>query len=528
MTLKIGKIIKRRALSVLSLFMAISLSLAAEINKDTVVYRASTRAAFASGDYTPFWLVSNIHGLGAPELNNGYVRGEIFKGMSSDKRFDWGAGADITGAWNLPAPFAIRQLFAELHYRKIWVSIGSRNYHNEYNDRKLSTGDLLFSDNAMAIPQVRIGSYGYAPIWGTKGWLSTKLYLSYGMFTDSRWMEHWVEPGGDRTSGVLFCGKGLSFRIGNREKFPLTFDVGIEMGTQFSGTVYKEGKKIKMPSGFIDWIKAIVPLSGGESTPEGEQTNIQGNMTGEYSMNTVYSPAPGWTIRAYWEHYFEDHSQMTFEYGWWKDGLWGLELSFPENKFVRKFVFEYVSTADQTGAVNNDATPEVPSQVSGRDGYYTHYLYGAWQNWGMTIGSPLAISPLYNRNHLMTLLNTRFHAYHLGLEGRPSKSFNWRFLLTFSRNYGTYWRPLSEIMDNCSGLAEISYHPKFLKGWFANCALAWDKGKLLGNNFGGMISIGYEGGFSFHKTKKIEKEQSQRDSNSLFFRNQEKPRRNKK
>lgn len=464
-----------------------------------IVYRAGVRASFAGGENTPFWLVSNIHGLGSPEFNNGYVRGEIYKAMDSSKRFSWGAGADLTGAWNLPAAFGVRQLYGELHYRAIWASIGSRNYESNYNNPRLSSGDLLYSGNSMAIPQVRVGTNGFASFWGTKGWFSVKGYLAYGFFTDSNWQKHWVSAESNRISGALFCSRGLWLRGGNFEKFPLTFDVGIEMGTQFGGTIYKEGKEIKMPVGFKDWIKALVPMAGNSDTPDGEQTNVQGNMTGEYSISVAYGPAPGWLIRPYWEHYFEDHSQLTFEYGLWKDGLWGIELSFPKNPFVSNFVYEYVYTKDQSGPVNHDYTPEIPEQVSGGDNYFNHYLYGAWQNWGMSMGTPLAISPLYNRDHRLYIYNTRFISNHFGIEGDPLDCIKWRFLLTFSQNWGTYRYPFPDVYNNCSGLIEVSYHPKWAKGWKADAALAWDKGKLLGNNFGGMISLGYEGNFSLRK-----------------------------
>lgn len=490
------------ALTAMSLYAENQFDLPDNLKFDTVVYRAEARASFAGGENTPFWLVSNIHGLGAPQFNNGYVRGEIFKPMDSSKRFSWGAGADLTGAWNLPAPFAIRQLYAEVHYRALWLSVGSRNYYNGYNNHKLSSGDLLYSGNAMAIPQVRAGTNGFAPFWGTKGWFSVKGYLAYGFFTDSNWQKHWVNPKGNRTSNVLFCSRGLWLRGGNFEKFPVTLDVGIEMGTQFGGDIYTDGKKLPMPKNFKAWIKALVPMSGDKTTPEGEQINVQGNMTGEYSISVSFSPAKDWLIRPYWEHYFEDHSQLTFEYGPWKDGLYGIEIHFPKNPFLTKLVYEYVGTSDQTGAVLNNYSPEIPDQVSGRDGYFTHYLYGAWQNWGMTIGTPLAISPLYNRSHLLTLYNSRFIANHIGLEGEPLDCLNWRLLLTFSRNYGTYYRPLPDIMNNFSGLVEVSYKPKKIKGWYAQAALAWDKGRMLGNNFGGMVSVGYEGHFSLRKDAK--------------------------
>lgn len=475
------------------IFSQPSIAQSSEDDTNYLEYSISTRATFSGGENTPFWLVSNINGLGSPHFNNGYVRGEIVKPMSSSKRFDWGAGADLTGAWNLPAPFAIRQLYGELHYRSLYVSIGSKNHRSPYNNKYLSSGNLLFSDNAIAIPQVHIGTNGFAPVWGTKGWFSVNAYLSYGKFTDANWQKSWVYPGGDHTSGVLFCGRGLWLRGGNFDKFPLMLDVGIQMGTQFGGKIYKDGNFFKMPSGIKDWIKAFIPFAGSEYTPIGEQTNVQGNMNGEYNISVSYAPTKDWNLRVYWEHYFEDQSQMTFEYGTWKDGLWGVEISFPKNKIISRLVYENINTKDQTGAINHDYTPEIPEQVSGSDNYFNHAIYGCWQTWGMTIGTPLAISPIYNRYHRLYIYNTRFIANHFGLEGNPYEGLSWRMLMTFSQNWGTYRYPLPDIYNNWSGLVEVCYAPMKFKGWFAKAAIAWDKGKLLGNNFAGMISIGKTG-----------------------------------
>ena len=470
-----------------------------ELPKDStrsISYYVETRASFSSGDYTPFWLVSNLQGLGAPKKNNGWVRGILNKPVSSNSRFSWGAGIDLIGSWNLPAPFNIHQLYGEIKYRGFYVIAGAKEIWGSYNNPRLSSGNLLFSGNAMPIPQVRIGTYGFTPFWGTKNWFWVKGYLAYGKFTDSKWEKTWVNPESQRTGGVLYNSRGLWLRGGNTRKFPLLLDVGIEMATQFGGTIYKPDEVIKMPTKLIDWLKAIVPLSGSDETPEGEQTNVQGNMVGSYYIAAQWLPHSDWSVKAYFEHYFEDHSQMTFEYGLWKDGLWGIEINFPKNPFIKALVYEYVATKDQTGAVNNNYTPQVPEQVSGRDNYYNHYLYGCWQNWGMGIGTPLALSPLYNRDHKLIIYNTRFIANHFGLEGEPLTGLNWRFLLTFSRNWGSYWYPLKNITDNCSGLIEVSYKPENFNGLYVKGAIGWDHGHLMGNNFGGMLSLGFEGNFS--------------------------------
>lgn len=473
-----------------------------EYEPGDLFFQVETRATFSGGENTPFWMVSNMHGLGSPVLDNGYVRGSLFKPIDEKGKISWGAGVDLAAGWNLPAVFSIRQLYAEFRYRALLINLGSRDFVPEYNNPRLSSGDLLFSGNAMAIPQLRIGTAGFAPFWGTKGWLAVKAYLAYGIFTDSRWVKNWVTPDSQWVSGVLFCSRGVWFRVGKPAFYPLSLDVGIEMGTQFGGTVHSPEGLFKMPHGIVDWIKAFIPFPGGASTPESEQTNVQGNMTGEYNFSLSWKPTAEWDVRLYYEHFFEDHSQMFLEYGAWKDGLWGCEIRFPKNPFVDKFVYEYVSTKDQTGAVYHDSTPEIPEQISGRDGYYSHYLYGAWQNWGMTMGTPLAISPIYNRTHVLSMYDSRFVANHFGIEGSPTPFLRWRILMTFSQNWGTYNRPLPYRMGNFSGLAEIEGDLPCLKGWYAKAALGWDKGSLLGNNFGGLVSIGYKGNFSILSSKR--------------------------
>ncbi|MCH5229179.1 MAG: hypothetical protein J1F12_04190 [Muribaculaceae bacterium] len=455
-------------------------------------YEVEARSTFSAGKFTPFWLNSNLQGLGSPYKNNGWVRAVLARGINPDSKLSWGATIDLAGTWNMPASFNIHQLSAEFKYRRLYIIAGAKEFWGKYNNPRLSTGDLLFSGNSMPIPQMRIGTFGFAPFWGTNGWFSVDTYLAFGKFTDSKWIKSWSDPKFMRSEGVLYHSKGLWLRGGKEERFPLLVEIGIEMGTQFGGTIYENGKTIKMPEKFIDWLKAIFPWSGGDNTPMEEQTNVQGNMVGEYNIAIQWKPKADWSIKGYFEHYFEDHSQMTFEYGW-KDALWGIEASLPSNPVITNIVLEYIYMKDQTGAVNHDSTPEIPEQVSGADNYYNHYLYSAWQNWGMGIGTPLALSPLYNDPHRIYIFNTRFIAWHLGLEGNPIPSIRWRTLFTYSENWGTYRYPYPDIKYNFSGLAEVNFSPAKLKGWYLTAALAWDRGELLGRNFGGMISIGKTG-----------------------------------
>lgn len=461
---------------------------------DSIRYFGEAKGSFSGGNNTPFWLMNNLQGLGSAEKNNGYVRAGAFKDLDKSEKFSWGAGIDLVGGWRQTAPFSIHQLYGEVKYRSLGALLGSKEIWGDFNNPRLSSGNLLYSGNAMPIPQLRVGIFDYAPFWGTKGWFSVKGYLAYGMFTDSKWQESWTSKESVRTKDVLYNSKGLWLRGGNTDKFPLTGEIGIEMATQFGGESYRPetGEHVKFPHGIKDWWKALFPGHGDPSIHWGEEYNIQGNMLGAYNIALSWMPKGDWSIIGYYEHYFEDQSQMTFEYGW-KDGLWGMEIQLPKNRFVTGVVYEYISTKDQTGAVFNNTSDKIPEQVSGRDNYYTNYLYGGWQHWGMGIGNPLIISPIYNTNHNIFFKTTRIQGHHFAFSGNPTNEISYRVLLSYTRNWGTYTRPLPDVLNNFNGLVELSWKPKELKGWYSSIGLAGDAGNLLGRSFGGCLTIGYSG-----------------------------------
>lgn len=468
---------------------------------DSIRYKGEINATFSGGRNTPFWLVNNLQGLSSVEKNNGYVRLSAFHDMDTTKRFTWGAGVDLAVPWRFTSHFVVQQLYAEAKYRCLEAMLGSKEMWGCFNNPRLSSGNLLYSGNSRPIPQLRLGIFDYADIWGLQGWLGIKGYIAFGMFTDSRWQRSWVAPGTKRTESVLYHSKGLWLRNGNSKKFPLVFEAGIEMATQFGGIAYVDGKEIHMPHGLKDWFKAVVPMKGGEETPDGEQVNVQGNMVGCWNFALSWLPKADWSIKAYYEHYFEDHSMLYISYRW-RDGLWGVEATFPKNPVVTSFVYEYIDMRDQSGPILNDKSDKVPEQVSGHDNYYNHYIYDGWQNWGMGIGNPMAISPLFNSDHSILLRSTRFYGHHFGISGNPTSDISYRMLFSYSRHSGTYERPLDHKMDNCNLLAEVTWSPKSLQGWQGSLSIAGDTGKLLGKSFGIGIKISKTGWLSFKKKLK--------------------------
>ncbi len=467
---------------------------------DSIRYNAEFGASLSSGAHTPFWLQSNRFGFSSLRRNNLYLRLGAFKDLDKKKRFSWGAGIDLGVAHRFQSTFMPQQLYAEVKYRCLNAMIGAKELSDPLIDTELSSGALTNGSNARPIPQVRIGIFDYADFWGTNGWFAVKGHIAYGLFTDNWWIKRWVNKDSRYTLNSLYCSRGIWFRGGNERKFPLTGELGLVMDTEFGGKTWwpaengKGGTWDKHPTYAKAWLKALLPMKGGADTGAGEQTNVEGNFLGNWSFSLKWQDPSGWMVKLYYQHFFEDHSMMFFDFPW-KDGLYGVQGRLPQNPFVSEILYEFLYTKDQSGPAYWDHTPEINYQVSGRDMYYWHYIYNGWQHWGQAIGNPLLTSPIYNANHHLQFYSNRVVAHHVGFKGSPTPNVDYRALLSYTKSWGSYYAPFQHTKENFSWLAEVKYHTKKLPGWEASISLAGDHGKLLGNSFGAMLSISKSGWF---------------------------------
>lgn len=448
--------------------------------------------AATSSRHTPFWLMNNRMGLSSLEKNNGYMRAGFFREMQHDSRFSWGFGADIAVPYNYTSHFVIQQLYGEIRYRSLELTIGSKERYIGVVNEELGSGDMTFSQNARPVPQVFLSMPKYEWVPWTKQMLAVKGFFSMGMLSDWRWQRDHVGPDGNWAEHVLYHTKGLFLRWGNREKLPLMIEGGFEMGTLFGGKAHRGDKVINMPTDLKNIIKAMLGMSGGDSgdpSQAGEISNCYGDHVGEWSLAATWAPKEtDWSVRAYYQHFFEDHSQLFFDYAW-KDMLLGVEFTLPKNRFVDQFVYEYLNTKDQSGAVYWDHTPDLPEQVSGADNYYNHYIYNGWQHWGMGLGNPLLISPIYNSNGSISFRHNRVKGHHFGVSGSPTDELHYRILMSMTRSWGTYATPLPNVERNFNAMVEMTYSPRRLAGWDFRLGLGADGGKMLGKTLGAMLTI---------------------------------------
>lgn len=472
----------------------------AQINRlgDNVTYNAEISGTASNGDFAPFWLTSNKYGLSSIKNNSGYARGGIFRRTEADSARRWriGYGVDLAVPINYTSKFIVQQLYVDIQYKHGRLSLGQKEYPMELCNPALSSGALTSGINARPIPQVRLELPDYWTIPGTKGWMALKGHLAYGVFTDNNWQRNFVIPEARYTKNTLYHSKAGYLRIGNLKKFPVSLTGGFEMGVQFGGEAWNVGKReddlsdfdpsyVNMGHSFSDFWYAFIP--GGHDASDGAYNNVEGNHLGSWHLSAKYH-GKGWSIRTYAEHFFEDHSQLFFQYGW-KDMVYGIEAELPANPFISTFVYEHIGTKDQTGGIYHDRTSLLPDQISGADNYYNHSNLTGWQHWGQAIGNPLLVSPIYNTNGRIYFYHNRITAHHFGIAGQPLKDLGYRMLFTHSRSYGTYEIPQPDPKYGNYFMLEFTYQPHQLRGFSFIGAVGTNGGNLLGRSTGGQLTL---------------------------------------
>lgn len=472
-----------------SFAVALLLLVSASALAQTITTSYEATGAYGSGNYAPFWHTANRQGLGSHKTGSFYTR----LGVEGNHRFnskkitlEW--GVDAVAGYNIASTLLVQQAYFDFQWRKFRISLGQKERWGTLPNHRLSTGALVESGNARPVPQVRIELPEYWNIPGTKGWLGIKGHLAYGIFTDGAWQEKFFDESSPRATNTLYHSKAGFMRFGNETKFPLTAEIGLHMVSQFGGTRYNNGVPTVCPSRFRDFISALIPMAGDDSYDACDQASVAGNMLGAWQGAITWNDEK-WKLRTYYEHTFEDQSQMFWEYGLWTEQLVGLELELKQFKWIKNIVFEYFNLKDHSGPIFHDSRPGFPDQISCRDDNYNHGLYPGWFNYGQIIATPLCTSPIYNTNGIQRILNNRVEAFHIGLEGDAMDWLGYRALYTRSNNWGTYEVPFKDIKVNRSAMLELTFKPQVMRGWSIAASLALDNGDLYGNNCGGMLTI---------------------------------------
>lgn len=459
-----------------------TLSAQVESPQNATTYRAELAGSLATGDYTPFWITSNRYGVTPLEANHATLQAGVFHRQEFGKGFRWGAGLDLVAAVPRYKHVYIHQLYAELGYKCIEVSLGSKERYQSMVNPSLSSGDMIYSNNARPIPELNIRIPQYTVIPLTKGWLQFKGNFSVGRSFDKDYLKEVHPDSYTWVNDVLWHHKSLSFQIKDtRGDFPFSAIIGLQHIAQWGGT--STNPKIgEQPHSFKDFLRVVMGRAGGDNATTSDQVNVLGSHHISYDFGLAYTQE-SWGVKGYHQHLAYDKSGMEFYNG--MDGLWGIEFNLPRFPWLRQVVFEYVTTLNQSGPFHyiHFDHDKHPGRGGGGDDYYNNgeYITGnSYFNRG--IGSPLLSAPGYNDGGRPGFQNNRVRDFHLGFSGILSPQVNYRFLATFMDTRGTTFRPFLEKRKGVSLVAEINYtHPK-LPGWQFEGSFGADTGDVFGKS----------------------------------------------
>ena len=473
-----------------------------------------------SHEFAPFYIRANKHGK-FTQAQNALLDLWATDTLDRKKRFDFSWGVEVMGGytnkveyhkWNEdekhweshkmgPAPIWIQQLYGEVKWRSLFLSIGLKDRDSFFVDQNLSSGDLLWSGNTKGIPEVRIGFIDWQTVPWTKKWLQVNAALSYGKFVDNKWLEnHFDYWDGKINTGALWTYKRLELRSNPDKRLYGQF--GFQMSGIFGGWTYRYGdgkitSAVDNYGGIKDFFLMLLPIDFKNH----EQYKV-GDHKGSWDLALQYKFDKGETLRAYTQWFWEDGSSLLKQNKW--DGLWGLEFKTNRKSVVKGMVMEFLDMTHMCGPItysppnNNTGDAHLPYAILGRDWYYNNYFYRSYVNYGLTIGTPMVQGILFNTGdnpdviYIDQIPYFRVRGVHIAVEGNITP--NIEYILKFNRRKAwgdTNTYALIRPAHSTSFMAGVNFKfPKY-PGLTFNAAFGLDRGTLPSNTAGIFMGMSY-------------------------------------
>lgn len=481
-----------------------------------------------SSEFAPYYMYANRHGK-ITQSKNAQLDLWAADTLDLSRRFDFAWGVEVAGGyanradylrWNPdagtwvknpqgPAAIWVQQLFAEVKWRSLFLSVGLRDRNSAFVDQELSSGDLLWSGNSRGIPEARIGFVDFQNIPLTNRWVQIDACISYGKFIDTDWVNnHFDNYGGKKNPGTLWTYKRLALRS-NPEK-PLMGQIGIQMSGLFGGETfyYADGrfeKAVDNYNGFKDFIQILLPF--WENDKEGYRV---GDTKGTWDVAMLYRFKGGESLRAYVQFPWEDSSGIYKGNGF--DGLYGLEFRMGRKWWINGAVAEYLDMTNMSGPLlwdpaYNPNGVTLNGKVSGRDSYYNNSFYRAYVNYGMTIGTPMVLGSLFftGDGHETipedgTLPYFRVRGFHIAVTGNICENCEYVVKYNHRKAWGDTNRlTLIRPIEADSFIAGARYWLTKVPGLSVGASIGVDHGTMPGNAVGGMLTLAYTREIMFGK-----------------------------
>lgn len=502
-----------RARTSLSIILLLTAFLSAKASYP-VEYRGEVIANAGSGDFAPYYIASNNFGI----LTQPYsvlARASARCGMEMEKRFSYGFGIDALAGYasstaylhyipsdkrlveikRHPANIWLQQLYAEIKYRCLFLTVGLKEVGSGLLDDSLSSGDITWSANARPMPGVRAGFHGFEDIPFINGWVQITGEFFYGKPTDNDWLEErYNHYNSFITTGRWINYKRVYFRTKPSKPFSVT--IGMQAAAQFGGTsvTYENGERERVetsPAKLKDFFQMLIPGKDDEYWA--------GNHLGSWDIMARYRFHNGSQLKLYLQSPWEDGSGIGKLNGF--DGLWGIEYRNATKSVISGAIIEYLDFTNQSGPLHWDPIDNggstIVDQATGADSYYNNYFYNGYAYYGMSQGTPFLMSPLYNLDGYMRYVDTRVRGFHAAVEGTIFPGLDYRAMVSHRISYGDSYVPRLKKARDTSWMIEARWSPASLSGLTLKGSVAMDRGDMYGNNFGALLSVSYRGILNF-------------------------------
>lgn len=504
-----------RILSCFTLILLLKISAFAQL--DTIEYHLGYLGSFASQNYLPHWITANRFGiLNDKEYYAALLRGNIKTTYKVTRNFSFDAGIDAIAKYPLikdhSKSILLQQAYFRAKYRIFELTAGRIERTLGTHAEGISSGSLAFSGNARPIPMVLLEVPKYSPVPFTKGFVEFKGTYAHAWLDKERFFQN-----------VYLHEKSFYLKFGG--DFKLNFSAGLIHYVLWGGENAKAGK---LPDSLKDYMLLVLGKSAENvdlNNPYllGEAANALGDHKGIYDFG-LHAHFKNFNILAYHQTPFEDWTGTRLFRN--KDRLLGVNLQNKSNnkwRWLESIVYEYLYTLYQSGPGRpggpKGGSPEKYGYgFGGRDNYYNNAIYQTgWVYQDRILGTPLFYTQkrmrLYDPDFVdpdekkfnFNIVNNRVVAHHIGIKGIAGNLFQYKFLTTFTKNYGTYgginggitrWGSIENpdleyafkpAKSQKYFLLEIESHP-FSKSWSMLTAIAWDTGELY-RNFGVLIGL---------------------------------------
>jgi len=450
----------------------------------------NTRIRVGSGQNAPFLSTANQYDRYSFAPTSMTLWGTAHKELKNNRVFDYGFGLELDGnIGQKENRFFANEYYLQGKFYFLNIYVGSKrevfpktrdvasSIGNQ--DAELSSGGMIWSQNARPIPKISIETNGYIDVPYTRSYVAIKGGISHGWFDNNAFMKD-----------LLLHHKYASIKIGG--SFPVNINYGIQHAAQWGGVSPQYGS---MPVTWDNYYRIFFGKNGNSTANVSDQINTLGkhmisqNLGIDLNLKSVF-------VSLYWQNLTEDPpvrfitSTMNVQ-----DGLWGMSVRLPYFKPLHTFVLEYMSTTDHSGPWH-DLDGVI---YGGIDPYYLNgQAHKDWTYKGMTIGNPWITSPKYNQDGSTSILNNTVRLYYFSGKGE-FKAINYRLTLAYSENYGLANQIYLSCKRQFSYQLETSTALNFLKNTKASLAFSGDRGAMYGNNLALSFGLSWNGALKIER-----------------------------